>query len=391
MIPLGNRQYPLRYLRMVTCIKTRSILAQNRYKLAHPIHTAGIEFFKYLCTTMDYSTLDQYKSDVDRYTEVLRGSQLQLRNVVDPAFTNNISGGRLVAKIAGVAPYEVFLNCDCLDPSVEYPFEADWNSGKWQKMRGIRVLYHDSLELPEDFAKSTFNFTKQKPNYLVIGVDTAILRFKYYKYLQNCKADGTEPDIDAFLKDYEFAQFFDDVLNIWLFNLLLRVISSPADSAETIYKDVTVSVRYCTKNMLMQGIEGIIEYADLLRQGGIRPQEFFATKWFGDKSILELLNENCVRWTQIDPGVRHMWLRAMRDIPFFALIVSVVRAFPDTPFKEAVNTRCKELWTTRLKPAAIPSTVTQPNLGNVLRSWQTALEKFLGGGSIPMPFSTTTT
>ena len=387
MIPAGgNRQYPMKYMRMINSIKTRSILAENRYRLAHPIRTPGIEYFKYLINTMDFSALDKYKSDVDIYTEAIRDSELQLRNVIDPAFTNSIVGGKLVAKTAGVAPYEVFLNCDCLNPMVEYPFDMDWASGQWQKLRAIRILYYDSLELPEDFAKSTLNFTKQKPTFLVISVNTSILRFKYYKYLKACKEDKQEPDIDQFLKDNEFSAFFDDIFDIWVLNLLARVLSSPTDSPDTIYDDVTVSIRYCTKNMLKQGIEGIIQYADMLRQGGIRPQEFLITHWFSDRNILDIIQDNCVRWTQVDPDTRHTWLRAIRDIPYFALLLTIIRTFPDGPFKDAVNTRCKELWTLRLKPAAMPNTVIQPSLGNFLRKWQDGLSKFLDGGDVAMPF-----
>lgn len=392
MFPVaGNRQYPMKYMRMISCIKTRSVLAKRRYQLAHPIKTQGMEFFKYLCTSMDYTSLDKYNSDVDRYTEVIRSSELMIRNTVDPVYTNSIVGGKLVAKTAGIAPYEVLLNCDCLNPLAEYPFDAPWSSGRWQNLRGIRILYHDSLELPEDFAKSTLNFTKQKPSFLVISVNISILRFKYYKYLKHCESNNVDPDIDVFLKDFEYKSFFDDIFDIWILNLLTRVLSSPTDSVEDIFNDVTVSIRYCTKNMLIQGIEGIVQYADLLRQGSIRPQEFLITEWFGNRNILDIINDNCVRWTQLEPGTRHAWLRAVRDIPYFALLISIIRTFPDSPLKDAVNIRCKELWTLRIKPVAMPNTVMQPILGDFLRTWQDALSKFLEGGSIEMPFSKKTT
>ena len=383
MIPEGNRRFPLRFKRMTSSISDRMWLARNRYLLAHPIHTPGMELLRFICLNLDMNALDDYRNDVDRYTEIIKYTGTSVRAVVDPMFTNNINGGRWIAKSPTQTPNEIILNCECANAIKELPFDRDWTA--WQSLRGVRLLYHDSLELPEDFASSMLQFKAQRPNYLMLTLNVPVLCFKYYKYYTDCKKDHIPPDVDDFLKNFEYSAFFDDLLNIWILNFLLRIMSDPDRQTGDIIKDITMPIRFCTTNMLQQGIDGVKEFVELLRSGSMKPQDFLVTRWFGDMNLLDLINENCYRWVQLPQTYRYLWMKTLNQFPYFCLLMEAVRQFPDTPFKDTINLRCNEVWRYQIQPISMPSAVTSPTLGDFIRKWQNTLGHFLNGDQVVFP------
>ena len=384
MLPDGNRKFPLRYQRMVNSIRDRMWLAKNRYLLAHPIQTKGVELLRLLCLNLNISALDSLKSDVDRYTEVIKFYKDEYRSSIDPVFSNTIAGGRWVDKRGGIGPCEIMLNCESAYPLTDLPFDKDWS--EWRDLRAVRLLYHDSLELPEDFAKSMFMFKEQKPDYLVVSINVPILLFKYYKYILECRKEHLQIDINHFIKEYEYSHFFDDIYDIWTINLLLRVFENPDNSSDDIIRDLTVPIRFCTDNMLRQGIDGIKEFVDLLRQGAMKPQDFLATKWFSGRSLLELIEER-EHWIQLPPTHRYLWLKWIHLMPFYVLILSFVRMFQDGPLKDAINLRCNELWIKWIRPVYMPSAVTNPSLGDFIRDLQMKISQLLKNETIVFPES----
>lgn len=390
LLPDGNRKFPLRYMRMVGTITDRMCLARNRYLLAHPIRTPGIELLRFLCLNLDIHQMDAYSNDADRYTNVIKYSAIPFRTVIDPIYTNSIAGGRWTVKNGTSTPCEILLNCEFANPINELPFDRDW--GEWQRIRGVRLLYHDSLELPEDFAKSLFVFKEQKPNYLIFAINVPALLFKYYKYVVDCRKDQQIPDTNYFLKEFEYSYFFDDLYDIWTLNLLIRIFESPDSSVDDVINDITMPLRFCTYNMLSQGVQGIFEFVNLLRTGAIKPQDFLATHWFrGGKTIVDQYKENCIRFTQLPQNHRYLWLKTLNEFPYFFLINTLVNMFLDGPLKETVAIRCKEIFVTKIAPVNMPSAVINPVLGNFIRQWQSSLSQYLRGEPtiFPKPRKTT--
>ena len=384
MLPEGNRKFPLRYMRMVNSIRDRMCLARNRYLLAHPIQTPGIELLRFLCLNLDIAALDKYTSDADRYTEVIKFFKDEYRASVDPNFSNTIAGGRWIDKRGGVGPSEIILSCESTNPLTDLPFDKDWN--EWRYLRAVRLLYHDSLELPEDFAKSMFLFKEQKPDYLVVSINVPILLFKYYKYTVACRKDNLQVNTAAFLKDSEYTYFFDDLYDIWTLNILLRIFENPDSSADEIIKDVTMPIRFCTANMLRQGLDGIKEFVDLLRQGALKPQDFLAIHWFAGRSILDMLTEN-EHWVQLPPTHRYLWLDSIHWMPWYILILEIIRMFQDGPLKDAVNIRCIEIWNRKFRTVYMPGAVINPALGDFIRQLQAEIGKIFKNEPIVFPKS----
>ena len=384
LLPDGNRKFPLKYMRMVSSITDRMYLARNRYLLAHPIQTPGMEMLRWMCLNLNVQAMDNCKTDTDRYTEVIKYSSVPFRQVIDPIYSNTIAGGRFVQRIGAVAPCEIFLNCEFENPLRELPLDKDWSD--WQTLRGIRLLYHDSLELPEDFAKSMFVFKEQTPSYLMLAINVPCLLFKYYKYVLDCRAGGQQADVNYFLKEFEYSYFFEDLYDIWTLNVLLRMIQNPDDSTTTVVQSVTMPIRFCTNNMLVQGIDGIKEFIDLIRAGSMKPQDFLAIHWFrGGRTIFDEYADNCKRFATLPQTSRYLWLSTLNEFPYFFFVVAIARLFQDGPLKESINTRCKELLNTKILPINMPAAVVNPTLGNFIKQWQTALVQYLNGETVIFP------
>ena len=246
-------------------------------------------------------------------------------------------------------------------------------------------MYHDSLEIPEDFSKSMLQFRLSPPTFMVIAINAPLLCFKYYKYIEDCKASGMQPDVIYFLKQFEFAYFFDDLIDIFIMNVLQRIFSHPDDSIDDIAQEMLVPVRFCTTNMKRQGVEGIVEFVNLLRNGSIKPGDFLATRWFGNQSIMEKFQDNCIRYTALPNTSRYLWLRTINDLPYLSMIIAAVRSFQDGPLKETFNQRCKELWNLKINPINMPSAVTGPNIKNVIVEWKANLGRYLAGEDQILP------
>lgn len=387
-LPDGNRKFPLRYMRMINSISDRMWLARNRYLLAHPIHTPGVEFLRYLCLNLDITALDEFQNDEDRYTEIIKFFKDPYRTAIDPVYSNNIAGGKFVYHNGGIPPCELFLNCESADPLRELPFDKDWN--EWKGLRALRLQYHDSMELPEDFAKSMFMFKEQMPTYLTFSLDVPILLFKYYKYTVECRDSHLDVNTNAFLKEYELTHFFDDIFDVWILNLLTRVFSDPSASADDIIKDITMPIRFCTTNMLRQSIEGIQEFVTLLKSGALRPQDFMEIKWFRERSLKEVI-EDIERWVRLPPTHRYMWLNTALWLPYLSLVLLIVHQFPDGPMKDTVDIRCKEVWNMKFRTAMMPSAVVVPSVGNFVRELQDTVYQLLMGKDVILPKAKKTT
>lgn len=394
LIPEGNRRFPLKYIRMLNSIRDRYCLAKNKYLLAHPVRTPAVEMIRNILLNIDLNTLDGYKTDVDRYTEYIKYTGQNARAIFDPNFTNAIATGKFVENPNGGVTKqtsEVYLNCEFNEPLKELPFNKPWED--WQDLRGIRLTYNDTLALPEDFSSSRLSYFHGfgTPNIITVAFNVPLLCFKYYKYVCDCREDGQQPDVNYFIKQYELAHFFEDLVDIFVLNLITRVFSDPDGSVDSIVRDMLVPRRFVTDNMLRQGVEGIKEFVDLVRAGSIKPQDFLATRWFGDRSLIDVINDNCYRYVELPETSRYLWLRTIHQFPYFSALVASVRLFIDGPLKDTLNTRCKEIWTLRIKPINMTGSITSPRLKEVTEQLKDHLEAFLNGEKQPLPRKYTNT
>lgn len=374
VIPEGNRRIQLKYMRMIASISDRMCLARNRYLLAHPVKTPGTEMLRYLCANLDITAMDRYDNDEDRYTEVVKFYKDKYRSIFDPNFSGNVRGGKFIKPVGGVAPCEVILNCESENPIMTLPFDQGWEA--WQNLRAVRLLYHNSLEMPEEMSQSMIRFDRLRPTYLVIGLDVPILVFKYYKYVVDNRTSHIPVGIDQFIKDNEYNRFFDDLLNIWLMNLVTTVVEDPKQDTEKIIERIQMPIRFCTSSMLAQGIDGIKEHVNLLTTGAIRPQDFMITKWFPDnKSIWDMLDD-MHKWIWLPNIQRYLWLKVVNWYPWLYLILTMCRLFPDGPLKSTINKRCQTVWSRKFKMINMCG-VNSQLITSIIQMYRNAMEELL--------------
>lgn len=375
VIPEGNRKIPLKYYRMMNTIMDHLTLSKNRYLLAHPIQTQGMELLRYFILNLPIAELEACSNDAERYSSILKEFKQSYLMAYDSVICGSIDGGRWFknCKSSEDIP-EIVLDISLDDPEHVYPFDKPWED--WQDIRSVRILYHDSLELPEDFAPSMWEFKKDIPSVAVIGIDVTTLCFKYYKYYQDCKGSQVSPDPNEFLKQYEYQYFFEDMYEIFTLNLLLKIFSDSELTVKDVVSSVVTSPRIVAENMLTQGITGIYDFVELLKTNACKLQDFVGIKWFLVGSILdkfEFLTKKCC----VPDRQQYLWAEVSLNIPYFALLVAISKLYPDAPVAKTIAGRSSELYIKRFRTTPLPSIVHGAKLKKYVDDLRKTIETLL--------------
>lgn len=351
-LPIGNRKFPLKYRRMLGILRDRMEFAKSRYLFAKPTKTPGIDLLRLLILGVDMEELDSCRSDVQRYTEIIKNYKLTKLHAFDPVANGTVRGGKFMIARGDVPPSEVFLNVDPSNPLLDLPFDKPWDV--WQELRGIRLLYHNSMELIDNAPRTIFEFKRDAPSFIVYSLDVSILVFKYYKYWKNCQTAKIEPDIDEYLKRYELAKFFDDQYNLWILNLMLLVLANPNKSATDIVGELSVPARLLMSNTLLQGVEGLVDFMNLIKSGAVKPQDFLVTRWFPDTTILEhmaVLN----KWCDLPTRHQYLWARALLWYPYLTVLILLATYFPEGGINRMIMERADETYVKYFKYVKMPN------------------------------------
>ena len=373
-IPSGNRKMPMRYYRMMNGIMDRMWLARGRYTLAHAIQTQGMELLRFLILNIPLDDLDQCESDVERYTTIFKFHKNSFLSAFDSVCSGTIEGGNWVE---GNDHSEVILNVDIDNPLQVYPFDKDWP--EWQDIRSVRLLYHDSYEIPEDFAKSMFDFKKQKPKVLVMSIDAPTLCFKWYKYMKEQMASGLEPSANEFLKQYEYSYFFDDLYEIFAMNLITEVMLNSDDSAKDIAARFTVPIRFANAATVEQGVGGIKEYIDLLKTGAMKPADFVDTRWFLGGSMRDKMNQldkRCILPMQ----QRYLWEECLKWLPYLKMFMAMCQLYPDGPQQKQIRDRASQVYVNKFKTVTMSSIANSAPCREFVDSLRDQIESLLTEG-----------
>jgi hypothetical protein len=254
--------------------------------------------------------------------------------------TGYFSSGQ--SSYAGIT--EILLDVDTAHPLNTLPLEKDWS--EWQYLRGLRIISHDSLEIPETITSSLITFVKDAPTILVMSIDVPVLLFKYYKYWKNCKDAGIECVLTDFLKRYEYANFFSDLLDAWVLNLFPFVFTARGQNltVNEVVKGLTVPTRVATDNVLREVVGGLFEYATLYQQNSLKPQDFMDTPWMpNNQTFREKILDYCDR-VQFPPQRNYLWCKALFWLPFVDIITSSLIVFPSSPVSNQIAARARQLW-----------------------------------------------
>ena len=384
VIPAGNRKYPIRYRRAMNIIFTRLDYLRLRFLNMELTNSPGVNLLKALLTNVDLRELDSYASDLDRYTNVIQFYKNSRLQQFDPVYsgkftTNYFTNG--AGNYGGVI--EVLLDLDTRHPFNTFPLDKDWS--EWQELRSLRVLMHDSLELPEIISSSRIVFKQDAPTMCVMSIDVPVFIFKYYKYWKNCQEAGVAFRIEEFLKRYEYANFFEDLLDIWLLNVITLVYTSRPQNltiTERVSK-LTVPSRVATDNVLHELLSGIDEYVDLYERNTFHPQDMIDSPWLANGQTYRERINSLYEAALFPPQRNYKWCEALFWLPYIAIITRATVVFPSSSTSNQILTRARNLWRTQFRFASLVSVARGTTVKLAVEALLEELESCLTGRAIP--------
>lgn len=273
---------------MVKSLITRLEYFKKRYDLAPPAENLGVYLLKYMLGTLDLDLLLIRRNDYDMYINDINTLVPGIRGVFDPVYS-------------GQDPYDVFSSkpgskiCDVmLNTSYEFPLsDLPMNRPypEWKAVKPLSVIYYDSPELVYHIENMRLNFKHDAPSYVVWSINIPVLFIKYLKYVKYYRETlkQEEPRAVEFLKTEVYRLLFDDLIDIWLSNLLEHRIMhrlEPMDERYQLPNElITASERYAVKEL--------DKWLDNLSKEYINVRDILGTKWLQYGSIVDRM-----KWLQ---------------------------------------------------------------------------------------------
>ena len=159
----------------------------------------------------------------------------------------------------------------------------------WEYEQAITILSHDSMEFNTKYNKSTFQFKKDVPTYMLIGINSEVLLMKYYRYLKAYNYTFSTVPLDDFIKYEIFDFLFDDMYKIWCINLFSSI---QADTSKVDQFNITKNIvninDHVSASSLRDAIRDYVEFLDYVKSGKYKLADFLETVFFGNKSYKEI-------------------------------------------------------------------------------------------------------
>lgn len=280
-ISVGNPRAITNWDRYVMTLMLRTEIMRTRFLGAGFVYNNGTSMLAQMIRTVITPTVLACKSDFKRYVEYLDPSVTTLRAMFDP-----VSNTRLVKNVFTEDPKisEYILNVSMEKPLTDLPLDKPLNY--WEDLSPVRVIYHDARELVTELFRFQIPFKGTKPTHVIYSVDIVLLLFKYIKYHEHMKSIGKEPTVEDYLQRYVYAQWFDDLRRIWLFNILQDVVMKEYKTTK-----YTADELCAPKQMLDSVVLDIYRLIDDAHHKAISVNDFCSTRWFGNYSLYGWLKE----------------------------------------------------------------------------------------------------
>ncbi len=350
---------------MIQILNDRMSLARDKFVNAPMPRTAGVEFLRFMLLNFNLAEAASYKDDVSLYTGLVAEYQDKFRTVFDPCWTKSLSISKFTKGANNRTPTEIFLNCSVADPANELPFDGDWAAWK-TSTRSLRIVYHDSCELPIDMFNGLINFKEIVPSFVMIAVNVPVLLMKWIKYSQYCKERKIEADELVFLKETEYENFFYDLTTIFVTNLILKTVLHPDASADSIVSEFSVPAFITTDSIIENGIASLQEQLKLLDSRNLKLQDLLDTDWYEDDStIRQKINQISDDYAL--PELRpYKWISLFKYLPYLKMIAAIIDRDPENPLFKPLIRKAYNLYVKEIKFANLPSTAYMTPLKNYI-------------------------
>ena len=375
VIPAGNRKYPIRFKRAMNVIYSRMDYLKFKFLGMDMINSPGIELLRSILLNVDLTELDSYPSDIDRFTYYVQFYKTSRLVQFDPVYSGKFTTGYFTSSpISYAGTTEILLDVDTRHPFNTFPLDKDWS--EWQELRGLRIIHHDCLELPETITSSLITFKQDAPAMIVMTIDVPILVFKYYKYWKNCQEAGIACEIMEFLKRYEYAKFFEDLLDAWLLNVMSGTYAAKIDGLTSTEYASTLKTpqRVATSNVLREVVTGLYEYADLYLQNSLKPQDSVDTPWFPNGQTTREKINSLYEAVKFPLQRKYQWCEALLWLPYAEILTRSLLLFPSSPVANQIADKARTLWRDKFKFASLTNVARGMNVKRLVDSVVGAME-----------------
>ena len=363
IIPKGTPRYTAGYYRLLDTIAVRMDVARSKFKFVTLPRTKGIETLEWMIYNLNLTTAKSYKDDFELFEDMLEEQSFKYRVAFDPVATKSLVKNRLFRDKNGKHPTEIYFNSTVENPIAQLPFEKDFEV--WKNVRAIRFLYYNSVEIPLDMNFGCASFITNAPTFANISINVPVLLMKWVKYNQWCEANKLEPSALTFLKEFEYYKFFDDFVEIWVTQLLIKTLFHKDATAEQIVAEMAMPRYIADKAIVEVGVQSLMDITNLIDNRTLRFQDFLSCKFYPDgQSVRDKIND--IDSTIILPeSQQYWWLNVLKSLPFFQIITFAFERDPDNPVYKQVMKAAQQIWSRQIRLANLPNY----QFAGPVRSW----------------------
>lgn len=278
--PIQSGRYIPYWRRVIDSIHRQLDLSKNRYLLSDQRSTPSMQFVRIVLDSFDYSILGDKDIFDDYYQYILPESTMIGKKFYPLVNTPRIN------RFCDKPIHEIMLPTNGLVGSKLSPLD-NWN--RWEPVRPMRLVAHDSMEfsLPED--QLYFRFKKDKPIYMVFCIDIAALILKFIKFVQNSGMGYDAIDRDVFVRDHILSYIYDDIADCWLMNFLAACMENDDDVFDKLL-EMSKYNQYVGISSLNLAYNDIRDLINRINDKKITLSAILDTELFQDTKLSDVMN-----------------------------------------------------------------------------------------------------
>jgi hypothetical protein len=304
-----------RWEKFIYILKINANRYRTRYINDQYISNECTKMFERILTNIPVDKfLTEYSNDYTRFANIDDALVKNLGRTFDPTMNLKNPCNTIVKSTSKIVP-EYYLNVSCDKPFTYMPMDKSWKN--WEKLKSVRILYHDSRELCTDLLSMQVSFRKHHPTHLLVSIDLPAMIMQYVKYMEYNKEIGSDLDYRMFIKYHIIEPWHDDLIKIWLFNVFEDIV----------YDRFKLFQYHNSHNVISRGKLKAAKTNVYVQKGMVETRRitigrFLSAKWLGSLSILKWM-ENLDSIAVIPDFSQYEHLKFMMELPYIKLIVKL--------------------------------------------------------------------
>lgn len=320
MSDFGNTKSIPEWERLTKELEIKFRYFKAKLRAAPVSFSPGVNLFYALTFNVDVEYILKSSDDYEIYSECIRPLVPMISKLIDPVISTARNQEIFINGIVGENPTEMIIPIYRNRPMLDLPFGRGWEA--WEKVKCVRILDHDSIELVSDMLDQKIHFENDRPSYMVIGIDIPTMLMCYIKWVQKFKNNIS---IGQFIKNQLFSSMYSDLHTIWMLNMINMRITSDLDSAALLKTYNTSGI--VVPSALKDGLQLLDKEIDRVKRGAILPEDFLSTKWLNGKSVLEL-NDTLLNQCTVPPVRQYEYQKLFIHYKYLLFCLNVYKLYP---------------------------------------------------------------